>query len=114
MQNTENIKNYSKFFPYKSIRGAQTEAIDFALKAFLDEGKRFVVLEAGTGVGKSAIGLTVARYLNYNLPFLVDGYVDGSYFLTTQKILQEQYMKDFGAPKSFIYCSCNIFCVVKK
>ena len=98
MQNTENTKNYSKFFPYSSIRDAQTEAIDFALKAFIDEGKRFVILEAGTGVGKSAIGLTVARYLNYSLPFLVDGYVDGGYFLTTQKILQEQYMKDFGAP----------------
>ena len=82
MQNTENTKNYSKFFPYKSIRGNQTEAIEFAIEAFLNEGKRFVIIEAGTGVGKSAIGLTVARYLNYSLPFL--GHFRSQRLLITQ------------------------------
>jgi Rad3-related DNA helicase len=117
MQNTENTKNYSKFFPYSSIRDAQTEAIDFVLKAFLDEGKKFVILEAGTGVGKSAIGLTVARYLNYSMPLLIDGFTDGGYFLTTQKILQEQYMKDFGSPNGkmkSIKSSSNYICKFNK
>jgi Rad3-related DNA helicase len=89
---------YAGFFPFGEIRDAQREAIDFALNAFLNENKRFVVIEAGTGVGKSAIGLTIAKYLNANMPG-VDGFQTGSYFLTTQKLLQEQYVTDFGEPR---------------
>ena len=55
--------------------------------SFINQNKRFVILEAGTGVGKSAIGLTVARYMNMNHTFS-DDYSPGAYFLTTQKILQ--------------------------
>ena len=43
----------SKHFPYPEIRDQQQEAIDFALKALLDDDKRFVIIEAGTGVGKA-------------------------------------------------------------
>jgi len=77
--------NYQQYFPYNNIRPAQDEAIQFAIDAFEKKSKRFVIIEAGTGVGKSAIGFTVARYLNR-----------GAYFLTTQKVLQAQYMRDFG------------------
>ena len=76
-----------KYFPYKQIRDQQQEAIDFALQQFA-AGKKFVIIEAGTGVGKSAIGLTIARYIYNTLASEKD---PGSYFLTTQKILQEQY-----------------------
>jgi len=89
---------YTGFFPFGEIREAQRSAIDFALNAFLVEDKRFVVIEAGTGVGKSAIGLTIAKYLNSHMP-KVDGFQDGAYFLTTQKLLQEQYVSDFGEPR---------------
>ena len=88
---------YQNLFPYSEIRDAQKVAIDFALKSFIDDNKKFVIIEAGTGVGKSAIGLTVARYLNKNQLFS-DDYSPGAYFLTTQKILQEQYIKDFSPP----------------
>lgn len=88
---------YKKEFPFKEIRASQQEAIDFALKELIEENKRFVIIEAGTGVGKSAIGLTIARVLNQQLN--PENYKDGAYFLTTQKILQEQYTKDFGPPK---------------
>ena len=56
---------YAGHFPFGEIREPQQQAIDFALEAY-ESGKRFVVLEAGTGVGKSAIGLTIARYLTAN------------------------------------------------
>ena len=51
-------------FPYKEIRNAQSEALDFALDAFINQGKKFVIIEAGTGVGKSAVGVTLSRYMD--------------------------------------------------
>ena len=87
--------NYNSLFPYPSIRDEQDQAIKFALDNFLNQSKRYVIIEAGTGVGKSAAGLTIARYLESKLSPR-DEYSPGAYFLTTQKILQDQYTKDFG------------------
>ncbi len=85
---------WQQYFPYNKPRKQQVDAIEGSIRAW-KEGKKFVIIEAGTGVGKSAIGLTVAKYINANsLPG--DGYKSGSHFLTTQKILQNQYVKDFG------------------
>lgn len=89
------MKNTYDTFPYKSIRPAQEEAIKFSLDSFAS-GKRFVIIEAGTGVGKSAIGLTVARELNKLQGGEECELAGGAYFLTTQKILQDQYENDFG------------------
>ncbi|MEX2536204.1 MAG: ATP-dependent DNA helicase [Trueperaceae bacterium] len=69
-------------FPFKSYRKGQLEAIDEARAAFAG-GKRFVVVEAPTGSGKSAIAVTLARE------------AVSSYVLTAQKILQDQYFRDF-------------------
>lgn len=69
-------------FPYKTYRQGQREAIDQARDAFA-RGKRFVVIEAPTGSGKSAIAVTLAREAR------------SAYILTAQKILQEQYLRDF-------------------
>lgn len=91
-----------RFFPFDTIREQQQDAIDFTLDAFLNKKKRFVVLELGTGVGKSAVALTVAKYIDSVTETTAEtetGFLPGAYFLTTQKILQEQYMSDFGAPK---------------
>jgi len=86
---------YSQYFPYSTPRESQEEAIQFALDKFINEDARVVIIEAGTGVGKSAIGLAVARYLEENIK-RTEEFEPGAYFLTTQKILQEQYVKDFG------------------
>ena len=53
--------------------------INFAIK----EGFKYVILEAGTGIGKSAIATTLANMY------------DDSYILTMTKQLQEQYLDDF-------------------
>src|SRR5271169_3692157 len=97
------LQDYRPYFPFEHVRGEQHTAIEFALDAFLVKGKRFVILELGTGVGKSAIGITLARYLaehgGKTYEDEVDGVRDetsGAYVLTTQKILQAQYMDDFG------------------
>ena len=94
-----NVDTWVKYFPFKEPRAEQQDAINFILRAFLEEGKRFVIADLGTGIGKSAIAVTVARYLNGHAPPVgPDDAAPGAWFMTTQKILQEQYLEDFGAP----------------
>ena len=50
----------------------------------IGEGYKNIILEAGTGIGKSAIATTLANMY------------DDSYILTMTKQLQEQYLNDFG------------------
>ena len=69
-------------FPFESYRQGQREALEQARNAF-EAGKRFVVIEAPTGSGKSAIAVTLAREAKT------------SYLLTAQKLLQDQYGRDF-------------------
>lgn len=91
---------FDMLFPYPVPRKEQKTAIEFTLDAFYNRGKRFVIIEAGTGVGKSGIGVTVSRYID-KFPLLFDGQDpvnSGTWFLTTQKILQDQYVRDFGPP----------------
>ena len=107
--------SYESFFPFGAIRDQQREAIEFALREF-EGGKRFVIIEAGTGVGKSAIGVCISRALSSWLP-RQEEYKRGSYFLTTQKILQEQYLDDFGGckgPMTSIKSSSNYQCKYHK
>ena len=85
------MKNWQKYFPFESPRAQQGEIIEKIIDSF--EKKKVFILQAGTGIGKSAIGITVARYLN-DLNSNQEN--RGAYFLTTQKILQEQYVKDFS------------------
>ena len=72
--------SFDIYFPYEGQREQQTYAIQKALDAFINDDKRFVILEAGTGVGKSAIGLTVARYINRNLVIADEETAGGAYF----------------------------------
>ena len=70
-------------FPFSHYREGQFEAIEEVRAAFA-AGKRFVVVEAPTGSGKSAIGVTLARE------------AESAFVLTAQKVLQDQYLKDFS------------------
>ena len=71
-------------FPYEkyNIRDDQREIIERIIKA-LYEGKKLVLIQAPTGVGKSAISYAVMK-------FSEDGYVCSS-----TKALQEQMLGDF-------------------
>ena len=101
--------DWKPYFPYDTSRPEQDLAIDFALDAFIDQDKKFVVIEAGTGVGKSAIGFTIAQYYNKH----VKG--TGTYYLTTQKVLQQQYMRDFQKRGMFnLQSSTNFQCKYSK
>ena len=84
---------WNNYFPYNKPRQQQTRSIEKVLEGFKN-GKKYAVIECGTGVGKSAIGLTIARYLNNNSEYEMKN-TRGAYFLTTQRVLQDQYYKDF-------------------
>jgi Rad3-related DNA helicase len=72
-------------------REGQLEAID-QIHSALESGKKMFVLAAPTGTGKSVILYTLAKMI---LDRIKDGQVDGATFTTSQKILQDQYQKDF-------------------
>lgn len=97
------IDHWREFFPFNVVRPEQEKTINFILNSFLTDGKRYVICEMGTGCGKSVTGVTVARYLQALFeqrdPRVKQG---GSYVLTTQKVLQEQYQRDFGPPKGHL------------
>ena len=107
---------FSKHFPYDEPREQQTHAITIGELALLNSDKKFFILEAGTGVGKSAIGLTLASMLREKMS-RHDSYVRGSYTLTTQKILQQQYIDDFGHTSHLmkdLKSSSNYACTFQK
>jgi ATP-dependent DNA helicase DinG len=90
--------DYVRYFPFDRIRPEQRKAIEFALDAY-ESGKKAVLLEMGTGTGKSATGICISRYMEAHAPVIKDEEgmpLTGAYIITTQKILQEQYMDDFG------------------
>ena len=101
-------------FPYKKPREQQVEAINSIIDSF-ESGKSHYILEAGTGVGKSAIAATVAQYFINNGKVDKELYKKGTLFVTTQKLLQAQYEKDFAAAgMRSIKSSSNYQCKFKK
>ena len=84
---------WKSFFPYEKPRPGQEEAIEKIIDSF-EAGKKYFVLEAGTGIGKSAIAATVAKYMEKYFSVEEDVSV-GTNILTTQKLLQDQYKKDY-------------------
>jgi len=85
--------DWKPYFPYPDFRPGQEESIESILDTF-ESGKKFFVLEAGTGVGKSAVAVTVARYIENHFP-ISENFQRGCNILTTQKLLQEQYHQDY-------------------
>lgn len=77
------ISDWRGSFPSQhEPRTTQVEAINFALNEFLNNNKKYVVLESPTGTGKSHIAVTLANY------FHSISVKNKSYILTTQLILQ--------------------------
>lgn len=70
-------------FPFETPRPDQLETISEITQA-IDKGYRYIVLEAGTGTGKSAIAKTLSSIY------------DSTYILTSTKQLQDQYLNDFN------------------
>jgi len=74
----------AEYCPKTKFRDGQEDCLKFILDSF-NSNKKFVILEAPTGAGKSVIGLTLANYYN------------SVFYVTIQKILQSQIIKDFSS-----------------
>lgn len=72
-------------FPFPSPREGQLEIISEIMDA-IENGYSNIILEAGTGTGKSAVATTLARIYR------------PAYVLTMTKQLQSQYAAEFGYP----------------
>jgi ATP-dependent DNA helicase DinG len=70
-------------FPYGTMRPYQKDVLD-QIESALGSGKKFIILEAPVGFGKSAVAAALCRHLR------------SAYVLTSTKQLQEQYSADFG------------------
>lgn len=66
-------------------RAEQIEVIE-KISRVLDKGYKNIILEAGTGTGKSAIATTIANHKEF---------IEDSYILTMTNQLQKQYLHDF-------------------
>ena len=77
-----NTSDIDKNFVKPAYREGQREAIEFALNAF-NSGKKIVIIEAPTGSGKTAIGMTIAKFF------------DDMYWLTATKQLQDQLVEEY-------------------
>lgn len=72
-------------FPFKEPRAGQLDIIQDINDA-IKKGYKYIILEAGTGTGKSAIATTLAKMY------------ESAYILTMTKQLQSQYSDEFSFP----------------
>ena len=72
-------------FPFNEPRTGQFEIIQDINDA-IKKGYKYIILEAGTGTGKSAIATTLAKMY------------ESAYILTMTKQLQAQYSNEFDFP----------------
>lgn len=84
-------------FPFRSVRPAQ-DAVLKEIETALNS-KRFVILEAPVGFGKSAVAVSLCKYLG------------SAHILTATKQLQDQYFSDFGYP--IVKGKANFQCYVR-
>ncbi len=98
---------WRKHFPLKEPRADQAKALDWIISQF-KLGHRRIVAELGTGIGKSAIAITVGGWLEERESGVGD-FSPGVTVLTSQKVLQDQYIKDFAKARD-LRSAANFTC----
>lgn len=96
------------------MRPEQERAIDFIIEEFFVKNNDYVVCELPTGTGKSAIAVTLGMWLRgWHMQAMqndVENALPQTYVLTSQKILQDQYVKDFKTQLRDLRSSTNFQC----
>ncbi len=75
-------KVITDFFPFPEYRPNQRETLE-RVQSLIQNGVKDIVLEMPTGSGKSPVAVSAGLWSN------------NAYCLTSQKILQDQYIRDF-------------------
>lgn len=107
---------FDDYFPFDRYRDYQREVIDKTVEAF-ESGKKYVILEAPTGIGKSAIAYTVGNYyLNTLNKDMLDIYkrFHGPPVIACTKTrqLQNQYRDSF-VDLERLWSSRHYFCALE-
>jgi len=100
-------EDWVEFFPFDTVRVIQERSINYILETF--KTKRFSICELPAGSGKSAIAITVSKYIERH--YATENR-NASWVLTTQKILQKQYSEDFPW-MSNIWSKSNYQCTTR-
>lgn len=77
----DQFRTLEQSFPFKTMRSAQQIILN---KLKLCDNKKYIIIEAPVGAGKSAIAHTVAFHFN------------NAYILVATKLLQDQYNQEFN------------------
>jgi Rad3-related DNA helicase len=91
---TNNDLDITKHFPFPTIREAQSQALITVVESAKNH-KKFTLIEAPTGVGKSGIAMATASWAKTQILPAGD-WQKGAYILSTQKTLTQQYVNDFS------------------
>ena len=91
---------FRRRFPFSEIRPVQGEILDLLDKIYSMEKYRYIVIEAGTGIGKSAIAKAIA------------GVENRTHVLTATKQLQDQYEAFDDGTVAIIKGQSNYKCAV--
>jgi Rad3-related DNA helicase len=89
------ISDLIKNFPFTSQRNNQEKVLHEICDAF-NSGRKYIILEAPTGFGKSPVAIAVALSLG------------SSYICTATKDLQTQYSNDFPYLKVAKVTICSL------
>jgi len=92
------LEEVLKNFPFRDYRQYQKESIEKIVEHF-NKGGRIVLLEAPTGFGKSAVDITLCKSMLW------------SFYITPQKMLQDQMEKEFGHSVAVVKGRGNYPCV---
>jgi Rad3-related DNA helicase len=101
--------DWRPYFPYESPREQQIQALDFIFKSWFEDKKKFAILDAPTGVGKSAIAMTVANFFKDDRN-KINSSLRGSYVVTTETILQSQYTNEYSDKLASIWSKKRYKC----
>lgn len=99
---TDLQKLIDECFPFSKYRENQKEVIEEILDAF--QKYKYVILEAPTGSGKSAIAMTLAK--------MYKKIKAKTHILTIQKLLQDQYARDFYQQLFVMKGKGNYECII--
>lgn len=114
-----------KYFPYDTPRPVQTQILDVVEKWLRNEpgyNKKYLILEAPTGTGKTGIAITSALFqqylsgLNKEPSLEIDGLEKNktktAFIATVNKFLQDAYKSEFGELLADLRGKSNYPCAV--
>lgn len=107
---------FLKYNIYPDFRPYQYETINKIVEFIKESPKRYIVIQAPTGSGKSILGYVVARWCQEHLSPVVGDKCGlySSFLLTSKNLLLDQYDRDFHKHMAMVKGKANYQCLLSK